>query len=463
MPRTPFRLLLVLGIVAVVLGGLWAMRGRSPEEIRAVGTHEPGDLAARLEQRMAMAYALPAPAPSQARRPSGWTLVPRLHAQAGVTVFVYDLLKQSLEYYQQVVIPKFDRLPTSDCLSGATFDAIQTYLHWRASVELLLPMQRDEDLLRSPEYRDAFDRLVAQRETQLRERGYTAGQIEEINRTVGQFREQFERMLAAVDRRIPPALRAQFTALHRCCTTQRPMAYHLTAMMKILRFAELTGHGPVDAEPMRKVMECSCLIGSNQPNAQERFTGTLEYEEKTALEKTTQQASRTIVNSERLTFHQSSVLTFAHRSGMLSSSTAGGTLSRSSATTDDHGSCVVHNESQLDVEGQDSDTGLVNIDVNPEQGRYSLSFERLALEGSGTRRSIWNVKGPGCGPFNKARDERKPVSTPIAPVPDTTVNGVLDAKQPHVLKGSHVFEQADPFYGEKRRGTLKWEFERCKR
>jgi len=458
--RAPGRYRIAMALTRL---GTYGVTNATAEEIIAIGTREPNDLAARMEQRIALAYATQAPNRAQTLPLSGWTLVSGVHAQGGISLFIYDLLKQLLEYYQQRIVPKFDRLPTNDCLSGATFDAIQTYLQWRASVELLLPMPRDPDLLKQLQYREVFDKLVAQREAMLRERGYTAEQIEEINGAIEQFRGQFENLIAAIDKRIVPALSGQFGALYRCCTTQRPMAYHLTAMLKILRFGELNGYVPVDPEPMKKVMECACLVGSNQTGAQERFTGTLSYEENTALEKTEQKSTRTIINSEKLNFQQSSVLTLASSGGMLANSAVSGKLSQSSATTDDHGTCVVRNESQLEVEGRDTDMGLVNIDVNPQQGKYTLSFQRLPLEGAGTRRSIWNVKGPGCGKFNRPRDEVKPVSMGISAVPDTSVSGELDVKEPYALKGSHVFEQVDPFYDSARKGTLKWEIQRCKR
>ncbi len=123
----------------------------------------------------------PAPHSGQPSPISAWTLFPRLHAQGGVSVFIYDLLKKLIEDYQQMVVPKFDKLPTSDCLSGAVFDAIGTYLQWRSSVELLLPMQAPA---KGP-LDEVFLQLVAQRVTMLRERKYTTEQIDEIDRASG--------------------------------------------------------------------------------------------------------------------------------------------------------------------------------------------------------------------------------------------------------------------------------------
>ena len=457
--RAPGRYRIAMALTRL---GTYGVTNATHEEIMAFRTREPGDLAARVEQRIVLAFEAQPPNRAQIW-PSGWTLAPRVHAQGGISLFIYDLVKQLLEYYQQKVVPKFDRLPTNDCRSGATFDAINTYLHWRASVELLMPLQKDTELLKLPQYREVFDRLVAQRETKLRERGYTAEQIEEINRAIEQFREQFENLSAAIDKRIVPALSAQFGALYRCCTTQPPMAYHLTAMLKVLRFGELNGYVPVDPEPMKKVMDCACLVGSNEIGARERFTGTLSYEENTALEKTEQKATRTILNSEKLSFSQSSVLTFMSSEGMLANSTVTGNLVQASSTTDDHGTCVVHNGSQLEVAGGDNDNGLVNIDVDPQQGKYTLSFQRLPLEGSGTRRTEWHVTGPGCGKFNRPRNQDGLVRMGISPVPTASVTGELDVNRPRELKGSHVFEQLDPFYNKTRKGTLKWDIQRCKR
>jgi hypothetical protein len=454
--RAPGRYRIAMALTRL---GTYGATNATTEEITAVGKREPSGLAGRLEQRIALAYAGQAPNREQASAVSVWTLIAPVHAQGGVSLFIYDLIKQLLEYYQQVVVPKFDKLPTSDCLSGATFDAIQTYMQWRASVELLLPMQKEENL----EPLEGYNRLVAQRETMLRERGYTTAQIEEIDRAIEQFREQFDRLSAAINDRILPALRGQFGAVYRCCTTQRPMQYHLTAMMEILKFGELNGYMPVDADPMQKVMECACLVGSNKPGAEEQFTGMLSYEENTTLNKTVQNSTRTQVNSESLSFQQSSVLTFPRVGGMLANSTGSGKLSRFVSTTDDHKTCVVHNESHLDVEGRDNDIGLVSINVNAQQGKYTLSFPRLSLDGSGRRRHIWNVKGPACGVFNKPQDDVKLASAGISPVPAKTVSGELDVNQPHLLKGSHVFEKPDGFYGSTRKATLKWEIQRCRR
>lgn len=437
--------------------GTYGVANAAGGEVAAAAVHEPSDAAARLAQRIALAYALQAPGPAQA---SSWSLIPRVHAQ-GVSLFIHGLVKGLLDYYQQVVLPKFDQLPTSDCLSNATFDAIDTYFQWRATVELLMPLERDG--FDSPEYLQVHDRLVAQRETMLRERGYTDAQIAEIDGAIEQFRGQFDSLSAAIDQRIRPALAAQFVALHRCCTTQRPMEHHLTTMMRILRFGELNGYAPVDPDPMPKVMECACLVGSNRPGAEEQFTGTLRYEEQTALARSQQINTRRIENSETLTFQQSSVLTFPRAGGMLSDSNASAALARFSSTTDDYGTCVVHGESQVEVDGRDNDVGLVSININAAQGRYTLRLDQLPVEGTGRRRNIWNVKGPACGKFNRPRDDVSWASRAISPVPSRTVSGELDPGQPYLLKGSKVFEQEDRYYGATRTATLTWEIQRCRR
>ena len=439
--------------------GTYGVTNATDDEIAAVGTREPSDLGARLEARIALAYATRAPGSGVGPTIASWSLIPRLHAQGGVSLFIYELLKQLLEYYEQVVVPKFDKLPTSDCLSGATFDAITTYLRWRSSVELLLPMQAPD----KGQLDEAFLELVAQRVTMLRDRGYTSEQIDEIDRAVEQFRDGFNQMTARIDARIRPALTAQFGALYRCCTTQRPMMYHLTAMAKVLRFAEVNGYAPVDPDPMPKLFECSCIVGANQPGAEERFIGTMSYEQSTSLSKTEQRSQRTLENSETLTFTQSSFLTFGPGRAAVVDSTVSGARAKSSSVTDDYGSCVVRGAGQFEVNGRDHHTGFASIDVNVQRGTYTLSIEPAPLEGVGSRRSTWNVEGPACGKFNKPRDETTWTKEGIVPVSMGTVRGKLDVNQPTVLKGSHVFEREDPFYKTMRRATLKWDLQRCKR
>ena len=454
--RAPGRYRMTMALTRL---GTYGVTGAVAAEVAVVGGREPSDLAARMEGRIALGYAAPAPGSDPATTIASWSLIPRVHAQGGVSLFIYDLLKKLLEYYEQVVVPKFDKLPTRDCRSGATFEAISTYLQWRAGVELLLPMQApDEGPLD-----EVFLRLVAQRVTMLRERGYTSEQIDEIDRTIEQFREQFGRMTSAIDARIRPALTAQFSTLYRCCTTQRPMLYHLEAMKRVLRFADLNGYAPVDPDPMPKLFECACIVGANQPGAPERFIGTMSYEESTSLNRTQQTGNRTGVNSETLTFSQSSLLTFARGDATEVESTVTGARAKSVAVVDDHGTCVVRSESAFDVEGRDHHTGLASINVNVQQGTYTLSPVPAPLEGAGSRQTIWNVSGPACGKFNKPRDENRWTKEGIVPVRMRTVSGKLDVNQPTVLKGSEVFEEEDRFYGTTRRATLKWDLQRCKR
>jgi hypothetical protein len=147
---------------------------------------------------------------------------------------------------------------------------------------------------------------------------------------------------------------------------------------------------------------------------------------------------------------------------MLADSSATGTFAQSASETDDHGTCVVHGETQTNVEGRDTDAAFVGIDVNPQQGTYHLSFSWLPLEGTGRQRRIWNVKGDGCGKFNKPRDDDRWTKQGISPVPVTTVRGALDVNQPTVLTGSHVFERPEPSYDAKRTATLKWDLRRCR-
>jgi hypothetical protein len=456
--RTPGRYRAVMTLTRL---GTYGVANATIEQVRELGRHVPSELGARLEQRVALAYF--GLGPEGGAPAAAWTVMPVVHAQ-GVSLFIYDLVKQLLDYYQQVVVPKFDKLPTNDCLSGATMDAISTYFQWARSVEMLFPVPKDDGLYQYEGYRESYDKVAAQRETMLRERGFTTEQIDDINRTIEQFREQFDRLEEQIQSRIRPALIAQFQAIYRCCTTQRPMQYHLTAMVKLLRFAELHGFAPVDSDPMQKVQECACLVGSNTIGGRERFTGTITYEESHSAEKTVTNSTRTQVNSESISFQQTSVLTFPRANGIMVDSVASGEKSQFVSTTDDHPGCTVHSESHLEVDGRDNDVGLVSINVNAQQGRYSLGFDRLPVDGSGRRRHVFNVKGAACGVFNKPRDETKPAYQGIGPlVTVKTVQGEIDPNDPYALKGSHTFELRDRFYDVTRTGTLTWDLQRCKR
>lgn len=213
-----------------------------------------------------------------------------------------------------------------------------------------------------------------------------------------------------------------------------------------------------------KVKECACLVGSNTAGALEHFTGTITYEENHTAEKTVRNGIRTQASSESIRFQQTSVLTFPRKTGMMVDSVASGKKLQFSSTTDDRPGCTVTSESHLQLDGRDNDNGLVSININAQQGRYSLAFDRLPLDGSGRRRNVFNVKGEACGVFNKPRNETRPAFDGIGPlVTLRTVQGEIDPNEPYALKGSQTFEKHDAFYDVTRTGTLTWDLQRCER
>ena len=401
----------------------------------------------------------------QAIRALPRALRPTLHAAPVARQtpgFVLDLIVRIRQVYEQVVVPRFRNLRVSDCQANDAWNAINAYLEWRATIEMLLPVEALED--RYKEYREmveAHTRAVEDRRGKLRSRGFTDDQIDAIDREFERLRQILEEWKIEMEPAITEALRVVFGEMHRCCQGSDPKQEYLDGMSTAVRWAALRGVSPLEENELDKMAECACRIASHRPGAPEGFVGTISFEEHDDRARTVTAGRQTTVNTEKLDFTQTShIVGLFDADTVLVDSFAHASSRRTTDATSPGDDCIIRREHQQDVAGRDEGRQFATVRVVPQRGEYELTAYTLDVHGYGTARQALHV--PGCRGFTKPYDRSRPViNEAIAPVPTRSVVGKLDPQQPGELHGSEVFEIDDRAFPTPKRLTMKWKITRC--
>lgn len=457
--------------VRMVLGtlGTFGIAIASPGEVAAAARHVPADLLSRLEQRVVLAFALPAQSSSLTTSVAFLQIAPQPPSAAPApSAWLQGLLESIRDTYNDVVLPGFETLPKDDCLSPALWKAIADYVRWDALNQLLLPVQADPDLMENLAYKEVHARLVSERYRMLRERGFTHEQIEEINREIEKYRENFEEFADRITQKILEELKRSFHNVHRCCMTQKPLQYHVDTMVRILRAAALFGQENLVEDPWTAIRECACRVASAAKGAPEGFLGTITQTETLSIEETKTseggpgQMQRTTRRKRELSYAMTiHLLRPLGRHGMYGETSVRGTDEHLSLTSDNYGVCTVEAETQTAGEGRAEDAQAVNLHLRPDERTFSVSFNSIAAEGTANVRRRREVSGAGCNPFEVKRnfDRRETRRAIISGSNVDIVDAPYDPASPF-LRGSRQLE------GERKEGVrtsveLKWDLRRC--
>lgn len=398
-------------------------------------------------------------------RSAGALLGPTLRAAAvaqETPSFVLNLIALIRQVYDQVVVPRFKHVNMSDCEANDAWDAINAYLEWRATIELLLPVAPLEDRYKEyPEMVEAHNRRVEERRGLLRKHGFTDEQINAIDADFERLRELLEEWKIEMEPVVTDLLRDVFRGMHRCCQESDPKQEYLDAMSTAVRWAALRGVSPLDDDELGKMSACACRIASQRPGAPEGFVGTISFEEHDDRAHTVTDGPQTTANTERLDFSQTShIVGRLDADALLVDSFAHGSLRMTGQSTSPGDDCVVRRESEQEVIGRDEGRQTAYVRVIPQRGEYEVTAYTLDLHGSGMERRALRV--PGCRGFTKPYDELEQVTNrAIAPVPTRTVVGKLDPQRPRELRGAEVFEDRDRAFPQPKRLTMKWDLTRC--
>ena len=472
--------------------GTFGIARATVAEAATLGPRVPSNYISRLQHQIAATLLNPTAAArvSSSEAPFPWTYVSRegalrsplftalthaaralpraLHptvyaAPAGETPgFVLDLIVRIRQVYEQVVVSRFRNLRVSDCQAADAWGAINAYLEWRATVELLLPIEALED--RYKDYREmveAHNRAVEERRAKLRGRGFTDEQIDAIDDEFDRLRKILEEWKIEMEPAVTEVLRNVFREMYRCCQGTDPKQEYLDAMSTAVRWAALRGVSPLEEDELGKMSECGCRIASYRPGAPEGFVGTISFEEHDDRARTVTAGRQTTVNTEKLDFTQTShIFGLFDADTVLVDSFAYASMRRTGDSTSPGDDCMVYREYQEDVSGRDEGRQFANVIVFPQRGEYQLTAYTLDLRGSGTARKVFRL--PGCRGFTKPYDRSEPViNQGIVPVVTRTVTAKLNPQRPRELRGSEVFEVDDREFPTPKRLTMKWEITRC--
>jgi hypothetical protein len=456
--------------------GIYGLGVATAADVEAVSGREPSSYLARLEHRVARAYARSTGAQAASRRL--FTVIPVVHAQDAEPAWIAELVRQLTDTFDQVVLPKFERIRTPNCsgIEAEVADATLTFNHWMALVELLLPVELDRDLYEYPAYRDSYHYLVEQRRQLLRGRGYSDAQIDELTKAFEKYRDSdLTRRGDQGSKLVMEAQRKAFDELYRCCMFVKALAHYPSAMVAYARTLALASAVPDDFG-LDKVRQCNCRAQSAKPGALRGFEGTIAFTESFDEDNTVSGGNRTDDFSLTFTYTNEFVILYPHTERQLVADyKLSGSLERSFQRRE-QSTC----EGRIDVEerysdGQDSGRSLVNLFVR-DTGEYTLSFDNVLLEISGYKRERREWIGANCGPFVKGRvlDKRSFSDAGVNGYPHkVTVEGRVDPSKPLEFRGEHTFEgeyRGSPgglsipagAPGPTRRSSVKWNLVACR-
>jgi hypothetical protein len=442
--------------------GTYGVARASAQEIDAAASREPSSYMGRLEQRIALAFPrLMAPTARSAR----WSVFPTAHAQgspASTPAWLSELFRAIEESFEQVVVAQFKHIPQDDCKGEPTWAAVSTFHEWGALPALLFPVER-QGLPFFDYFKASQDRI-----DRLHERGYTDGQIEEIDAAMDSFRKQ---ALMELTRRgyplVEEAYRRLFARMFQCCKSDQPMQYHLDNMLGAMQDAQYLNFAPLDPDAMTKIRDCSCRVTSKSEGAPEIFVGTITHVEEEYVAEREEKigGTRTIKQGVQLSYRQELVLQWPTGPGSTMSSRYTVVARQSTHNeTKDHRSCGVVGRED-DASGNGREEGLTEVAVAPQPnqpGKYRILYPLEPAHGYETWKSHWSAVG--CQIFNPVWDKSgpsRPVTISGYPRGPFWIDAQVDPARPFELSGSTDLEEKDDVFSKPHRPKVEWKLRRC--